>query len=533
MYHKPHKLILHNVGMVLCLVLTPLLLATAAFITNQKPVQAASHREAPLISMDAEADITDFFMFRSYEAGKEDKVVFIMNVIPGEEPSSGPNYFNFDPNVSYKFEIDNDGDGKADDISFDFRFTNEFRGTNRAAGLFLSHIAVPPITNLDGAGSEGLGWRQKYTVTMTKKGDKDKIGKNLIAVPSNVGPRTMPDYAALAAQGIYDLGDGVRVFAGQREDPFYIDLGAIFDTLNTRRTPPLLTVDEDANDGANPFGVDMLSGFNVNTIAIEVPISWITKDGKVAGSTKYPKIGAYASTSRRSQQVLRSSGINVNTPGSATVSVADAAAASATNNVYIPYAGAGEADAVDQAETDAINGVTAADNGFIQVQRLANPLVNEVIIGTVDKDRWNALDPDQESKFLDYYLNSRFAFALKTVFGFDVPPSPRNDLVNILLKYSPSDKKLSELLRLDVSVAPTPLANQKRLTVLAGDNAGWPNGRRPKDDVVDVAVRVVGGANYADNRAGDGVNTDDTALPVAFPFLATPFDGRNRTHVNP
>ena len=532
MYHKTRKPILHNVGMVICLLLTPLLLATATLVTTPKPVQAASHREAPLISMDAEADITDFFMFRSYEPGHDDKVVFIMNVIPGEEPSSGPNYFNFDPNVSYKFEIDNDADGKADDVVLDFRFTNEFRGTNRAAGLFLSYVAVPPITKLDGAGSEGLGWRQKYTVTMSKKGGKDKLGKDLIAVPSNVGPRTMPNYADLAAQGLYDIGDGVRVFAGQRENPFFIDLGATFDTLNFRRNPPLLTAAEDANDNVNPFGTDMLSGFNVNTIAIEVPIKWLTKDGKGVGDTKYPKLGAYASTSRRSQQVLRSSGINVNTPGAAAANVA-AASASGANNVYIPYAGAGEPDAVDQAEANAINDVTAAGNGFIQVQRLANPLINEAIIGTIDKDRWNALDPEQEKKFLDYYLNPRLAFALETVCGVPASQHNRTDLVDLLLKYQPSDKQLSELLRLDVSVAPTALANQKRLTVLAGDNAGWPNGRRPKDDVTDIAVRVIGGKNYIDARAGDGINTDDATLSETFPFLATPFDGRNPVHQNP
>lgn len=500
-------------------------------------VQAASHREAPLISMDAEADITDFFMFRSYEPGHADNMVLIMNVIPGQEPSSGPNYFNFDPNVSYKFEIDNDADGKADDIAFEFRFENEFRGTNRDLGLFLSYVALPPITALDGVGSEGLGWRQRYTVEMTRDDDDDEeeLAEDLIVVPSNVGPRTMPDYAALAAQGIYDLEDGGRVFAGQREDPFYIDLGAIFDTLNLRRPAPLLTAAEDADDTVNPFGVDMLSGFNVNTIAIEVPIRWLTKDGEGPDTTAYPKLGAYASTSRRSTQVLRSSGINADTPGDVAASAASVVATDATN-VYLPMIQApGDADVAQvAADTDEADTVEAAGGSrFIQVQRLANPLINEVIIGTVAKDRWNALAPEKESRFLDYYLNPRLALALQVVFSVPAETANRTDLVDLLLKYSPSDKKLSELLRLDVSVAPTPLAAQKRLTVLAGDNAGWPNGRRPKDDVTDVAVRVVGGPNYVAGLAGDGVNTNDQALPETFPFLATPFDGRNRVHQNP
>ncbi len=496
--------------------------------------QAASHREAPLISMDAEADITDFFMFRSYEPGHEDNVVLIMNVIPGQEPSAGPNYYNFDPNVRYRFEIDNDADGKADDVTFEFRFENEFRGTNRDLGLFLSYVALPPITTLDGPGSEGLGWRQKYSVEMTRDDDDDEeLGEDLIVVPSNVGPRTMPGYAALAAQGIYELDDGVRVFAGQREDPFYIDLGAIFDTLNLRRDLPLLTADEDANDGVNPFGVDMLSGFNVNTIAIEVPISWLTKDGEGPDTTEYPKLGAYASTYRRSTQVLRSSGINRDTPSGSSDNAAAAQAAGATS-VYLPMIQAPGIAEAEAEEAEALDTVEAAGSSkYIQVQRLANPLINEVIIGTIDKDRWNALAPEKESRFLDYYLNPRFALALQVVFQVPAATSGRQDLVDLLLKYSPSDSKLSELLRLDVSVAPTPLAAQKRLTVLAGDNAGWPNGRRPKDDVTDVAVRVVGGSNYINGLAGDGVNTNDQALPETFPFLATPFDGRNRVHQNP
>ncbi len=144
--------------------------ATIVLVAGMAPAasQAASHREAPLISMDATADITDFFMFRSYEPGKDDKVVLIMNVIPGEEPSSGPNYWNFDPNVLYAFNIDNSADGRAGDIRFEFQFKNEFRGINRDLGLFLSYVALPQITALDGPGSEGLGLRQKYSVTMVR-----------------------------------------------------------------------------------------------------------------------------------------------------------------------------------------------------------------------------------------------------------------------------------------------------------------------------------------------------------------------------
>jgi hypothetical protein len=425
------------------------------------PAQAASHREAPLIANDPPADITDFYMFRSTQPGQADKVDLIMDVIPFEEPSGGPNYYNFDPSVAYTFHVDNNKDGKADDIEFELRFTNEIRGAVNSLGLPLSYVGgvppatgavIPPITSLD---SPGLGLRQRYTLTMIKDGHRTVLSPmtDKIAVPSDVGPRTMPNYDGLAAQGMYDLGDGIRVFAGQRDDPFFIDLGAAFDTLNLRSP-----------------ATDMLSGFNVNTIALQVPASLLTHDHQSPGQTNQPWLGAYASTSRPKVTVLEGRG----------------------------------------------DGQSHHARRFVQVQRLANPLVNELIIGTKDKDHWNTLDPDQESRFLDYYENPRFALALSLVFGAPIPATPRHDLENALLKYGPSDPGFSELLRLDVNSAP---------------GASWPNGRKPADDVTDTAIQVVGGPAFA--GAGDGVNTNDKVLPNVFPFLASPWDGRNRVHANP
>jgi hypothetical protein len=466
---------------------------------------AASHREAPLISLDPSADITDFFMFRSYEAGKADKIVLIMNVFPGGEPSSGPNYFTFDPNVRYTFNIDNDMDGKAEDIQFEFEFSTEIRGLVDQFGLFVSYVGcgtrtppcatpLPPVTALDGPGSEGLGLRQKYSVSMIRSGHRQKLVDGLIAVPSNVGPSTMPNYPALAAQGVYTLANGIRVFAGQRGDPFYIDLGGTFDTLNFRRNPPLLTPAEDDNDAVNPFGIDMIGSLNVQTIAMEVPATLLTRDRAAPSQTKQPKLGAYASTSRPKITVLRSPRPN-----------------------------------------DDDDDLRKTAGRPVQVQRLANPLINEAIIGTKDKDLWNATEPEAEEQFLDYYLNPRLALALQLVFGVPAATSGRQDLVDLLLKYSPGDRQLSELLRLDISVPPTPLAAQRRMTVLAtpADPAGWPNGRRPRDDVTDIAVRVVGGPNYIAGRAGDGVNNHFTPTSASFPFLATPQPGRDRRHENP
>ena len=474
---------------VIALTLLALMVAPAP-----SPTQAASHREAPLIALDPTADITDFFMFRSFEPGQSDKIDLIMNVIPGEEPSSGPNYWNFDPNVLYAFNIDNNMDGVADNIRFEIQFQNQFRGVNQQLGLFLSYVALPPITALDGPGSEGLGLRQTYTVTMIRKGVRTVLTSGNFVVPSDVGPRTMPNYSALAAQGVYSLPNGIRVFGGQREDPFYIDLGAVFDTLDLRRLPlPLETTAEDANDSVNPFGVDMLSGFNVHTIALEVPASLLTQDGKGPSTTAFPVLGAFASTSRRAVRVLMDDGrVQQQAP-------------------------------------------------WVQIERLANPLINETVIGTKDKDYWNSQNPARDSQFLDYYLNPRLALALQTVFGVPAATGNRTDLVNALLKYQPTDATFSDLLRLDVSVPPTPLGSQHRLGPLAHDALGnstpdpaaWPNGRRPMDDVTDVAVRLVGGPNYVAAHAGDGINHDDAVLPGTFPFLALPFDGFSRVHQNP
>ena len=448
-----------TIGLALVALVTLAATITAMLVGRSAPpaADAASHREAPLISLDPPADITDFFLFRSYEPGMANRVVLIMDVM-SEEPSSGPNYWNFDPNVTYSFGLDNNRDGVAEDVRFEFKFRNEFRGVSNDLGLFLPYVALPPITALDGNGSQGLGFRQRYSVTMVKGGQRTVLADGLIAAPSNVGPRTMPDYDALAAQAVYSsansaLPPGVRAFAGQRDDPFYIDLGAVFDTLNLRSP-----------------GTDMLSGFNVHEIALELPAMMVSEGQNV--------LGGYASTSRPLVSVR---GDAKGTP--------------------------------------------------VQVQRLANPLVNEVIIGTKDKDRWNATEPENEASFLDYYTNLRLDTALQAVFG--APAAPLLDVPGLLLTYGSAGDRKSELLRLNLGVAPKPLASQQPLTVLAGtpDNAGWPNGRRPIDDVTDIAVRVVGGSNYL--GASDGVQLNDKALPATFPFLASPWDGRNRFHANP
>src|SRR6266567_280459 len=240
---------------------------------------ASSHREAPITALDRTADITDWYSFVSYD--HPDRVTMILNVDPFLEPSNGPNYFPFDPSVLYEMRVDNNQDGM-EDVVFQFRFTTEIR----QPGVFTAYVGgiagFPQITALDGPGSEGLSLRQNYTVTMVKDGKSTCLngGKTLFAILSNVGPLTMPDYNSLYNQGIYELSKGVRVFAGTVDDPFFIDLGAAFDSLNFRMgVGGVLPPAEDADD-VNNYAPDAVSGFNVNSIALEVPISMLTVDGK-------------------------------------------------------------------------------------------------------------------------------------------------------------------------------------------------------------------------------------------------------------
>jgi hypothetical protein len=255
----------------------------ALFLLIPAGLYASSHREAPITALDRTADVTDWYAFVSYD--HPDRVTMILNVDPFLEPSNGPNYFPFDPNVLYEMKIDNNRDG-VEDITFQIRFKTEIRQPGVFTGYVGGIAGIPPITALDGSGSEGLSLRQTYTVTMIRNGIASDVtaGRKLIAVPSNVGPRTMPDYASLFNQGIYDLGKGIRVFAGTVDDPFFIDLGAAFDSLNFRMgVGGVLSPSVDADDIHN-YAPDAVAGFNVNSIVLEVPTTMLTLDGKLHGA---------------------------------------------------------------------------------------------------------------------------------------------------------------------------------------------------------------------------------------------------------
>src|SRR5262245_22947055 len=275
------------------------------------PAFAASHREAPLIANDSAADITDFYVFRSWQ--DSDKAILIMNVIPSQEPGSGPNYFNFADDVLYEIHIDNNKNNVAANITYQIRFKTEIRPP---ANVFpLAVVALPPVTSLTGADSAGLLVRQSYTVTEVRYGQQPReLGTvPMFAVPSNVGPRTMPKYEELAAKGIFQLKNGGRVFAGQRDETFYIDLGGTFDTLNLH-VSPILSPPDDANDALLVGAArDTFSGFNVNTIALEVPIA------DLVGPNGNKVLGAYASTSRPTVTVIKNDGNRENSASSTQV----------------------------------------------------------------------------------------------------------------------------------------------------------------------------------------------------------------------
>jgi hypothetical protein len=488
-------------------------------------VFASSHREAPITALDHTADITDFYAFVSYD--HPDRVTFIMNVDPFLQPSNGPNYFPFDPSIVYQIKIDNDHDARAD-VTFQFRFKTHvldaglpvgFAGAGNGVNAPANSpspvapgtpIVPPAITSLTGAGAAGLSLQQTFTVNMIRDHRnielRNATGNSLIAVPSNVGPRTMPDYDALAAQGVYSLegrdgASGIRVFAGTVADPFFIDLGATFDSLNYRAGSGVeaLTSTQDADDQLNS-APDSVAGFNVNTIAIEVPIALLTSDGAIHAATD-PKgtIGAWATTSRPEVRIRE------------------------------------DQDYFDHSDR------------LAQVQRLGNPLINELIIGTGSKDYWSMSDPVNDSQFAAFDLDPLIARIFNAVYGFNIPAPPRTDLLPLVTYAAPIAPKgtpagpIADLLRLNTGVPPTPMAHRSRLGLIAGDAAGFPNGRRLTDDVVDIVERVgiggvLAGASFnvaPNNLLGDGVNAPDVPPQETFPYVHYAYSGRDSRHISP
>lgn len=437
---------------------------------------ASSHREAPSISQDPAADATDFYMFRSPD--KPDTVTFIANYYPFQDPAGGPNFYRFADDVRYRVNIDDNADTIPDQW-FDFRFTT----TTRSGSTFLYNTG--PITKLDDPNQNVY---QTYSVTRSySNGTSAVLGSNIFTPPNNIGPKSTPDYDAITAQAVASLGNGITVFAGQRDDPFYVDLGATFDLLTIRPGAP-------GNMGG---GRDDLSGFNVLSIALQVPIAQLTNDGSVpSASDQFAVIGAWTTAYRQTTRVLQ-------TGGNAARSSGD----------------------------------------WVQISRLGHPLVNEVVAPLGAKDLFNALQPSGDGVLLGAVQDLEAARLLKALYGIDIPATPRTDTVTIFLTGIPGLTKpnvaaavASEQLRLNVGVPVT--ASPDRLGVLGGDNGGYPNGRRLADDVTDITLRVAAGGTpftsatdvSPNNALGDGVDQNDISFLTTFPYLGSPHQGFEHSH---
>jgi hypothetical protein len=404
---------------------------------------ASSHREAPLIAEDPSADTTDLYAFRSVDA--PNNLTVIANWIPAEDPAAGPNWYRFSERARYSIKIDRNGDAKPD-------LTYRLRFKNRDGSLFLGNTV------------------QDYVVTRVR-GDEEVVVARGVTPPNNIGPRTTPNYRQLADSAVTNLAGGGKVFAGQREDAFFADIGAIFDLVAIRKPP--------GNAGG---GKDFFAGYGVHGIALQIPIAQLD-DGDHT-------VGVWATTERTRMRIkqYRRNGIRR----------------------------------------------FRHEKHWVQVSRLGNPLINEVIIPTRLKDRWNALSPDADAQFLQYYREPLLAAVINQLYGLGVPEKNRDDLVAVLLTGVPglnsTGPKLADMLRVNLSIAPT--ASPNRLGVFGGDTAGFPNGRRLGDDVIDIAERAVAGkllGHPAGDLLGDGVDGNDVANLTGFPYENDPPSGFDNT----
>ena len=458
-------------------------------------VQASSHREAPAITKSPKVDATDFYMFRSYEPGRSEFVTLVANYGPLQDPYGGPNYYALDPDALYEIHVDNDGDA-VEDITFQFRPAITLKEISVPAGgvsVAVPLINVGPIG--PGAGDTGaLNREETYTLNVIRgarrKGDSQRVlnardgGSSFRKPVDNIGLKSIPRYADYASDHVYEIsipgcGDG-RVFVGQRKDPFVVNLGETFDLVNV--SDPL---------GAEDAEPDDLADKNVTSFVLEVPTSCLLS------SSAQPIVGGWTTASLPS-------------------SPARGRSASA----------------------------------FTQVSRLGAPLVNEVVIGLKDKDLFNAAEPTQDAALAAYVTNPSLPELLEILFGgagVRAPDNfPRADLVAAFLTgiqglNQPPAVRASEMLRRNTSVAPAPAAAQHRLGALGGDLAGFPNGRRPGDDVVDIELRVAMGVlchafpgafdcSPADAPSGllpftDGAYVDASSFDSSFPYLRAPLPG--------
>jgi hypothetical protein len=434
----------------------------------------SSHREAPNIMLDPSADNTDVYAFTADDA--PNALTVVANWIPGEVPANGPNFFRFDDRARYYINIDNTGEGKPD-IRYLFKFKTSVANPN-------SFLYAGPGTQ--DFNDPGLNVSQRYNLlreTLKKNGkvaSRKMVGSNLPVAPPNIGPKTFPNYQNFVDQATQTLGDGTKVFAGSRDDPFFVDLGATFDAINVRQ-----------GTGNVGQGKDDFSGYSTSSTIIQVPEQLVTRDRQpVAGSdAANAVVGVWSSSERRTLQP---------TTGTAPKSQGQ-----------------------------------KRGNPFVQVSRLGNPLVNEVVIPLGQKDRFNRTRPAQDAaNYGQFVTNPELAAILNDLFGIGAPETGRSDIVLALLQGLPNLNRHSgpaagtpvDTLKLNLGTPPS--MSPSRFGVIGGDNAGFPNGRRLADDVVDIELQVVAGFLVGNPvPLGDGVDKNDKPFLSAFPYLAAPDSG--------
>jgi hypothetical protein len=476
------------------------------------PAAASSHREAPFITSQPKVDGTDFYAFRSYEPGRSGYVTLIANYQPLEAAYGGPNYFTMDPDALYEIHVDNNGDAQ-EDLSFQFRFKTKRR--NIALNIGGKSVAIPltqagQITDVNPAVQNVY---ETYTVAVARGGRRSGSvqaltnaadGSSSFDKPvDNIGNKTIPDYPGYAARFIYNVnipGCGAgRLFVGQRKDPFVVNLGETFDLVNIKY--PAVEFNANAERAAS----DNLKYANTTSLVVEVPISCLTRGTD-------PVIGAWTTASLRQGQLLNP-------------------------------------DPRDR--EDDRHDASKVGGAWSQVSRLGMPLVNEVVIGLKDKDRFNSSSPSDDGQFADYVTNPTLPALVEILFGSAGVRAPTNfprvDLVTTFLTgipglNQPARVTASEMMRLNTSTPATAKGAQQRLGVIGGDVAGFPNGRRPGDDVVDIELRVamgllctlnnpaVFGCRPADAPSGgihftDGAYLDDSYIDGTFPYVRTPVPG--------
>ena len=418
-------------------------LLTSAGLAGLGPLSAtaSSHREAPLIAGLPQYDNTDLYAFRSPE--RTNTVTLAANWIPFEEPAGGPNFYSFATDARYDIHVDNDADARPD-VTFRWTFKDHYR----SGDTFL--YANGPVTGLN---DENLNFYQTYRLVRIKNGKTRVLAKNRKVAPSHVGQATMPDYEKLRRQATTVVGKAGRSFVGQAEDSFFLDL-RVFDLLY--------------GGDLSEVGDDTLAGFNVNSVALQIPRRWVAKNNN---AQRNPIIGTWSTTSRKS-----------------------------------------------------------VGGGYRQVSRLGMPLVNEVVLPLKVKDAFNASKPTQDRAALDYVTNPELPKLIEAIYGIPEPETPRDDLVSVFLTGIEGLNKPegritpSEQLRLNMSTPVT--ENPDRLGVIGGDNQGFPNGRRLADDVIDIALQVVEGELVGNpNELGDGVDANDVEFSDTFPYLALPVSG--------